>query len=160
MGALYALLIVFCSPPKNSTWYWPLAFFYHQGGLLPVMVLIIIGSALGVDPIAKYIFQCKPMLIFGRISYSQYLLQYPVYGLLQTYVGHGVTCQVLFPFVLITMAFLTERFVGRTYTEAQRVSQQNGVPGLDEKVIEKIELCMGSVADWSQCRGRHVQSSP
>lgn len=112
------------------------------GGLLPVMLLVIFGGALGADPIAKYVFQSRPMLVLGRISYSQYLLQYPVSRLVSIYLGHGLEYKIVFPVALVVAAYLTERVLGQTCTTSLRARKAGS--GLDEKAIAYVDTCIAS----------------
>ena len=45
----------------------------HNGGLLPLMLLIILGAAVGRDPLAKYVLATPVFVVLGRISYAQCL---------------------------------------------------------------------------------------
>eukprot|EP00931_Biecheleriopsis_adriatica_P037655 TRINITY_DN2159_c0_g1_i4.p1 TRINITY_DN2159_c0_g1~~TRINITY_DN2159_c0_g1_i4.p1 ORF type:complete len:500 (-),score=61.01 TRINITY_DN2159_c0_g1_i4:298-1797(-) len=137
--ALYAGVVALypsqSNPVSNSPWYLAC----HNGGMLPIMILVLMGGALGLDPIAKYIFQCKIFLVLGRISYSQYLLQYNVWALLTRCISDKFTVQIVFPFVLVTFAYVTERFVGRVYTEWQRLRGEKGEKGCDEVLIARCD---------------------
>eukprot|EP00928_Gymnodinium_smaydae_P098161 TRINITY_DN906_c0_g1_i1.p1 TRINITY_DN906_c0_g1~~TRINITY_DN906_c0_g1_i1.p1 ORF type:complete len:419 (+),score=58.63 TRINITY_DN906_c0_g1_i1:115-1371(+) len=91
-------------------------FLLHNGGLLPLFALIIVGSSLGVDPIAMHIFKTPVMSLLGRISVYQYLLQYVVKDYLTArFPGLGIPwtfgLKVLYPFVLVGCAVLLEEFV-------------------------------------------------
>eukprot|EP00928_Gymnodinium_smaydae_P078886 TRINITY_DN62944_c0_g1_i1.p1 TRINITY_DN62944_c0_g1~~TRINITY_DN62944_c0_g1_i1.p1 ORF type:complete len:410 (-),score=65.88 TRINITY_DN62944_c0_g1_i1:108-1337(-) len=92
----------------------PSAYFMtmHNGGFMPVFFLIITGSALGVDPLAKYLFQSRIFQFLGRISYSQYLLQSPIWTLAGHLWGHDTLARKLyFPALLTVAAYLTEAYV-------------------------------------------------
>eukprot|EP00930_Biecheleria_cincta_P101557 TRINITY_DN931_c0_g3_i3.p1 TRINITY_DN931_c0_g3~~TRINITY_DN931_c0_g3_i3.p1 ORF type:complete len:396 (+),score=55.11 TRINITY_DN931_c0_g3_i3:151-1338(+) len=42
----------------------------HNGGLIPIMLLIICGAALGKDPLARYALATPLFVVLGRISYG------------------------------------------------------------------------------------------
>merc|ERR1712217_882691 len=122
----------------SDRWY----LFWHNGGLLPVTLLVIMGGALGFDPIAKYIFQSKLFLTLGRISYSQYLLQYLVMEFLGNQITNTKQKMYVFPFVLLAVAYLMERYVTRVYTQFQRVRQEKGEIGWDERCFARVDKAL------------------
>mmetsp|Transcript_86479 Transcript_86479/g.217778 ORF Transcript_86479/g.217778 Transcript_86479/m.217778 type:complete len:246 (+) Transcript_86479:1-738(+) len=110
----------------------------HQGGLIPIMFLIIIGAAVGVDPLTTWIFKSLPLIILGRISYVQYLTQRSVWDLLRL---HFPTTSVAwaYPFVLVIWAYLVQRWVESPYTEWQRVRMEKDDKGFVEKCIAFLD---------------------
>jgi len=99
---------------QTRSFYWVV----HNGGLLPVMVLILLGSAGGADPIAKHVFQSRIGVALAKTSYSQYLLQFQVMDVLQS--NFPTHAKVLLPFVLPVSAYLVERFFTRPMTAWQK----------------------------------------
>jgi peptidoglycan/LPS O-acetylase OafA/YrhL len=128
---LYGLFVVFVDADEPS-----LKYFFHNGGLLPVQLLILIGGATGVDPIAKYIFGSRLFTFLGRISYAQYLMQDPVFTFTRTHIS-GEDPKKYFLFVLIPVAWLTTRFVERPYTEWQRSVRQPWMIAYIDRALER-----------------------
>jgi peptidoglycan/LPS O-acetylase OafA/YrhL len=134
---VYALLVIFAD-------YQLLYLFYHNGGILPLMVLIILGCAVGADPAARYLFRSKPLLLMSRFSYSQYLLQESVWDFTSYHIGvHSYWGQrVAFPVILLASAYLCERFLTSPYSDWQRWRQEKKIKGIDDWAIEKADLLM------------------
>eukprot|EP00928_Gymnodinium_smaydae_P093074 TRINITY_DN7709_c0_g2_i1.p1 TRINITY_DN7709_c0_g2~~TRINITY_DN7709_c0_g2_i1.p1 ORF type:complete len:492 (+),score=42.34 TRINITY_DN7709_c0_g2_i1:63-1478(+) len=151
---VYGLLVALAPSGPDGDMY---VLISHQGGLMPVMLLILTGGALGVDPLAKYVFQSRPFLMLGRISYTQYLLQFSVYSMLANYLS-GNQLLVAFPFVLLAIAYLIESYVGRVYTEWQRMRQEKGLIGLDDKFIKFVEGRLDRWV-WQKISGRRQSTS-
>lgn len=131
---LWAVIaIVLVLNPKNQTYY----IFFHTGGAIPSMALVLLGSAVGVDPIARFVFQCRVFKVLARLSYSQYVLQIPVAMFLSFYLvpeNHKAQQRlpvspqtpiflIVYPFALLSAAYLAERFIGRPYAEWQRAQE-------------------------------------
>jgi peptidoglycan/LPS O-acetylase OafA/YrhL len=117
-------------------------YFFHNGGVLPLQLLILIGGATGVDPIAKYIFGSRLFIFLGRISFAQYLLQEPIWQFTRL---HFTTDQLstedpkkYFLYILIPAAWLTTRFVERPYTEWQRSVRE---PWMIAQIDRALEWC-------------------
>merc|ERR1712039_792272 len=103
---------------------------FHSGGVLPILILVLLGGALGTDPLAKHTFQNRIFKFLGRISYPQYLLQVPVQILLTYYlVPNNTKAQaremavltepiflMVFPFALLASAYAAERWIVRPYS--------------------------------------------
>jgi peptidoglycan/LPS O-acetylase OafA/YrhL len=151
---LYTVLVLLLDMSQGDDWY----VFFHNGGLLPIMILIIIGGALGLDPLARYVFQSQLFLLLGRISYAQYLAQYLVFKTsLLGRIEDLTTRQIVFPCVLLPFAYFIERFVARIYTEWQRARQARGERGCDEQAIAAIDKWMGKC--WNGlCVGRDLKA--
>merc|ERR1712187_494546 len=111
------------------------------------MLLVILGGALGIDPIAKFIFQSQAFLMLGRISYAQYLSQYLVMRFLSQYMADEKPRLCIFPFALLTVAYLIERYITRVYTDFQRTRQEKGELGWDERCIEKLDKVVSICID-------------
>jgi len=99
---------------------------FHNGGLIPILVLILLGCGLGEDPLVKYLFRTNVFRILGRISYSQYLLQDPVSSFLAFYLipdrhgpwGHNPIPEkflIVYPFVLLPSAYFIENYFVQPY---------------------------------------------
>jgi len=107
---------------------------FHNGGILPILILVLLGGALGTDPLAKHVFQTRIFKVLGQISYPQYLLQVPVQTFLSYYLlPNNPKAQaraidgptepiflVVFPFALLASAWAAERWIVRPYTAWQR----------------------------------------
>lgn len=102
-------------------------FLFHNGGVLPLMLLLLAGGSIGCDPIAKYVCQNRLFAVLGRMSYAQYLLQYNVWYLMAAYFPNKADLQLVFPFALLLLAFLVERCVTRIVTEWQRWRAEKGI---------------------------------
>jgi len=147
--------------------------FFHNGGAVPSMALVLLGSATGVDPIAKVVFQSKAFKVLARVSYSQYLLQIPVAIFLAYYLcpGDAKAQQRLpsspqepaflasFPFVLLGAAYLAERFIGRPFTEWQRAREREGAPGLEDEVLAWYSSLTAALHRLTCCRGKGSSGS-
>ncbi|CAK0794262.1 unnamed protein product [Prorocentrum cordatum] len=129
---VYAFIVVFVD-------YHAMYLFYHNGGILPLMVLILLGCALGVDPAATYLFRSRPLLLMGRISYNQYILQETVWDFAEYNIGvhSSFWKKVLFPVLLLASAYLCERFFTSPLTQWQRWRQEKNIKGIDDWAIEK-----------------------
>eukprot|EP00928_Gymnodinium_smaydae_P014001 TRINITY_DN1507_c0_g2_i1.p1 TRINITY_DN1507_c0_g2~~TRINITY_DN1507_c0_g2_i1.p1 ORF type:complete len:451 (+),score=41.42 TRINITY_DN1507_c0_g2_i1:210-1562(+) len=120
--------------PSETYSYW----FFHNGGLIPVMLLILMGGALGVDPLATYIFQSKPFLVLGRISYVQYFMQFTVHQMVETNLSGehlASTRYWAYPFVLTLFSYCVERFFTSPYIEWHRWRQEKGHECWDDKFV-------------------------
>lgn len=129
--------------------------FFHNGGLLPIMVLIMFGAALGVDPIAKHLFQSRVGRFLGNLSYAQYLMQMPVFYFFVSFVDleslpldslmrgpmkiFPGSVQLAFPVALVAVAAFVQRYVQRPFTEWQQWRSQRGVKGSAELVIARVD---------------------
>jgi len=128
--------------------------FCHNGGIAPLIALVLLGGATGADPLANYVFQSKFFRSLGQLSYSQYLLQMPVGIFLAYYlIPDSPAAQErrfdfnptkpafltsFFP-LLVLCAYLAQRFIERPYTDWQRHRATSGILGADDKLIAKIE---------------------
>lgn len=128
----------------------PYYYFFHTGGLLPVMFFILIGAAIGRDPLTVWLFRCKPMLVLGRISYMQYLMQHIVFEWVKTafgWQGHPYVKWGFVPFLLV-FSYICQRFVERPYTEYQRMRAEKGIRGCDDDFIDFVD---GKCARCKKC---------
>eukprot|EP00429_Kryptoperidinium_foliaceum_P013380 CAMPEP_0176039728 /NCGR_PEP_ID=MMETSP0120_2-20121206/19695_1 /TAXON_ID=160619 /ORGANISM="Kryptoperidinium foliaceum, Strain CCMP 1326" /LENGTH=515 /DNA_ID=CAMNT_0017373123 /DNA_START=39 /DNA_END=1586 /DNA_ORIENTATION=- len=116
-------------------------YFFHNGGMLPVMLLVLIGAAIGKDPITVWVFRSKPMLTLGRISYLQYLMQHVLQGWVKRTFGweDNHTAKVLFLPALLLFSYCCQRWVEKPYTEYQRWRGEKGVKGCDDRCIDRLE---------------------
>jgi len=112
----YAVLIgaIACSPSwdfkTGENWGRYIFWFVHNGGVIPLMALIIMGAATGVDPIAKYVLQSKPMKVLADLSYAQYLLQFNVHQIVTLNLPgdeNAIARKIVFPFALTAISFCT-----------------------------------------------------
>eukprot|EP00928_Gymnodinium_smaydae_P051139 TRINITY_DN3465_c0_g6_i1.p1 TRINITY_DN3465_c0_g6~~TRINITY_DN3465_c0_g6_i1.p1 ORF type:complete len:432 (-),score=60.97 TRINITY_DN3465_c0_g6_i1:285-1580(-) len=112
-GAVLGYLIYFICVPSMKIPQCPSGRFLllHNGGFVPIHLLIIMACAVGVDPLAKYVFCSRIFNFLGRISYSQYLLQGPLWLAVTNRVHDPYTARKVFPVVLLLSAYLTEAFV-------------------------------------------------
>lgn len=127
-------------------------FFCLLGGVIPVMGLVLIGGAVGTDPLAKHVFQNQVFSVLGRVSFAMYILQLPVAIVLASYLAPespGVQDRLpanptvpaflaIFPFVLLAVAWAAERYVERPYNEWQRWRTERGMPGADERLLARL----------------------
>lgn len=123
--SIYFLLAFFLHPHK---WFMS----WHNRALLPVMLLVLTGTALGADPIAKYIFKWPIFIFLGRTSHVQCLIE---------------LVQLLLPFALVASAFAIERLISRPYAKWQLERQEEG-KSLTERCIahidREIDMCLRS----------------
>lgn len=132
---------------------------FHNGGLIPIMVLMIFGAAVGDDPLVRHVLRQKPFVVLGQLSYAQYLMQFPAF-LFVTRCNFAFRFsegdKILFPLVLLLVGYLVQRYVQRPYTEWQRWRQQRGVVGTDERVIAWAEgLGSSLLSSWRGSLGPH-----
>merc|ERR1711924_478786 len=132
-------------------------------GILPLMILILLGCAIGVDPAATYLSRRKPLLLLSRFSYSQYLLQESVWDFTAYHIGvHSYWGQRLaFPLLLLTSAYFCERFLTSPYSDWQRWRQEKKIKGVDDWVIERADhlmdrarLCLCTSREWNGSMAR------
>jgi len=132
----------------------PVYAFVHQGGLIPLMLLILLGAAVGVDPLTEWVFKCGFLLALGRFSYLQYLNQSLVWHWMQrTFLSTWgeVAIDVTYPFVLMVVAYFMQRWYETPYTEWQRVRMEKKVLGFVEKavaIVDKRHNCLVCVCSW------------
>jgi peptidoglycan/LPS O-acetylase OafA/YrhL len=88
----------------------------HNGGILPIMVLILAGGAAGVDPIARA-FRNPLFQGLAKISYAQYVLQSPVSKMLRQTGMPISTFKICYLPVLIICAFVAQRLVEKPYAD-------------------------------------------
>lgn len=133
----------------------PIYYFVHQGGLIPLMLLIILGAAVGVDPLTEWVFKCGLLLAFGRFSYVQYLNQSLIWHWMQSRflsTWGEVAIDVAYPFILMAIAYFMQRWFETPYTEWQRIRMEKKVHGLVEKTIAMVDkrhnglICVCSMA--------------
>jgi len=112
--------------------------FLHNGGLLPAMVLVLIGAAIGIEPIATLIFRNRIFLMLGRISYIQYLMQMRVWYFIGRYLSPTGQRVLAIP-LLIAWAYFCQRWFERPFTDWQRWRAEKGVLGCDERAIRWLD---------------------
>jgi len=115
IGYLMYVLIVTCCPDHWFDQSTRAFYFLHGGGVIPIMALVLLGAAAGVDPLAEWIFKSKPLLILGRISYQQYLFQRVIWDIMEANLDMSIY-KWWYPFVLIAWAYVFERFVDAPIT--------------------------------------------
>eukprot|EP00928_Gymnodinium_smaydae_P042080 TRINITY_DN28395_c0_g1_i1.p1 TRINITY_DN28395_c0_g1~~TRINITY_DN28395_c0_g1_i1.p1 ORF type:complete len:505 (+),score=61.59 TRINITY_DN28395_c0_g1_i1:59-1516(+) len=135
----------------------------HNGGMLPLMLLILGGGAAGVDPMAKYVFNWKPFVVLARLSYAQYILHEWVREILHHY-SWGM--YIAIP-VLIPVSYVAQRVVERPFTEWQRNRAQQGILGWEERaitkmdnVIDKTSVSLNSILACRRKKAPNVASTP
>jgi len=128
---VYALLVV-CDPKDHGY----LAF--HNGGLIPLMGLILVGAAVGVDPIADWIFKSSPFIMVGRVSYIQYLFQRSVWTMMKLQFNADWFPWV-FPFVLVAFAWAFQRWLEAPLTDWQRLRLESDTKGGLEQIIDWLD---------------------
>lgn len=111
--------------------------FFHSGGLLPLMLLIIAGLGSGHDPLA-HVLSVHPFILLGSIAYAMYLLQFRIFRLL-VFVNGEEPPLLLFPLVLILCAYVFYIFIEVPYTQWQQWRAVKGKVGIDDKVIDFID---------------------
>lgn len=81
------------------------------------------------------------MLVLGRISFMQYLMQHVLQGWVRRTFGWdgNHTAQVLFVPFLLLFSYCSQRWVERPYTEYQRWRQEKGVKGFEDRCIDWLE---------------------
>jgi len=83
--------------------------FFHNGGLLPVQVIVILGAAFGVDPLAVHVLSSRPMGWLGRLSYIQYLMQGVVWSFLKGAVDNDHVVQIAYFPALVLFSWCCQR---------------------------------------------------
>lgn len=119
----YIALIPFDDPSWKSENY----YFWHAGGMMPIMALVLLGATAGIDPLAQWVFKSKPFLVLGRISYMQYLFQRSVWQFTNLHLGSW-TAQRVYPFILVAVSYLLQRFFEAPMTEMQSKRMKSGDP--------------------------------
>jgi len=167
LWAIIAIILVLS--PQNETYY----IFFHTGGALPSMVLVLLGSAVGVDPIARIVFQCRVFKVLAQLSYAQYVLQIPVAVFLSFYLVPESSMArqhipsspqkpvflMVYPVVLLCAAYLAERFISRPYVEWQRAQERQervagqGFEGKAQKSQAVTDVEATKVASCAAGRG-------
>jgi len=152
---LYAVLLF-----AATDWIDPYYYFFHNGGMMPIMLLILIGAAIGQDPITTWVFRSKPMLVLGRISYMQYLMQHVLQGWIELNFGWdgNIVAQAIFVPCLMVFSYACQRWVEKPYTEYQRWRTEKKIKGVDDRVIEKMEGGLERMSRTIACRSRLPQS--
>lgn len=148
----YVLLVLFAGDTTKDYYY-----FYHNGGLMPVMLLVLVGAAVGKDPLTVWLFRSKPLLVLGRLSYAQYLTQHIVWYWMVNSFGWDDTsgAKTLFLPSLVIFAYFAQRYIERPYTEYQRLRQEKGIKGWDDRCIERLD---GLFDALRHCRKRAFHS--
>jgi len=129
--ALYSVM-VFVLGNQVSHFY----MIFHNGGMIPIMGLLVLGAATGVDPITEWLFKSRPFIMLGRISYIQYLMQRSVWVFLNTHFEENLV-NVLYPFALIGFAYILQATFEAPYTEWQRLTADK--VGLVGRAIEQLD---------------------
>jgi len=138
--ALYATVYCFVPLHSKEGWLKRAPDLARNGGLIPIMMLVLLGAAIGVDPITRWIFRLKPLLVLGRISYLQYLFQKIVWNVVK-HLNRDlpVTKTTFFICVLIGWAYVVQRWFEYPFTEYQLQRQKSDKKGIDQRVIERLD---------------------
>jgi len=94
LGATLSLLILcvlfFSFSPYDNVplTSWPLMPLLMHGGLLPLLGMMVVGLAAGVDPIAK-LFARAPLRWTEKIAFATFILQVPVHNTVRDLTGWG-----------------------------------------------------------------------
>jgi len=145
---IYAGMVAFLTKYIKSHYY-----FFHNGGMLPVMLLVLLGAAIGTDPLAVWVFRSKPFMVLGRISYLQYLMQHVLQGWIAFTFGwdNNPVAQAVFIPALLVFSYICQRWVEKPYTLYQRWRLEKGVRGCDDVVIERLESGFAATAACLRC---------
>jgi len=135
MGFTLWFALVACNQFVVSVHRAPTYYILHNGGLLPLMILILGGGALGADPLAQHVFRWRPFMILARLSFSQYILQGWVQEILQ---HHTLGMYFALP-VLLPVAYIAQRVLERPLSDWQRQRARDGVLGWDEELVARVE---------------------
>lgn len=152
--ALYIFMVIFMRSPycsDDDQPQCPKNLVLHNGALIPVMGLVLLGAAAGADPLAEWVFKWRPFLVLGQLSYVQYLMQKPVWNFLRDHFPNFDSRFVYIP-TLIVFAFLCQRWAEIPYTEWQRNRMKKGEKGFVEVFIEFVDRQISS----TQCRRASV----
>lgn len=125
------LLLIFIYVSYDERW-----LFYHSGGLLPFMVLILWSLSLAQDPIA-YVFGREPFSTLGRISYAMYILQFRVWWFVYHFEGEAP--KKTFPFYLLAVSYLVHHFIEAPYIEWQSLRRERQEVGFDDQVVDVLD---------------------
>jgi len=149
----------------DSKWW----LFWHNGGCMPFMLLVILGSATGSDPIAKYIFTHPFPVALAQLSFSQYLLQFPIHNVMvrfmpfpppgagDRYMAWPFWANVAYIPILISVAYMVQRFLQRPYTEWQNWRAEKKIKGTDDLLIERIDAYIASLTAPPPTESNDVQ---
>lgn len=136
--SIYILLVALAPSEWVVSLSSPVYYFSHNGGLMPVMGLVLLGAAVGIDPLAEWIFKSHPFLMLGRISYIQYLFQRSIWNFVKEHAA-GDILMWLYPIVLIAWAYSVQRWLQAPLTDWQISRMESGTKGVAEKTIDWLE---------------------
>jgi len=131
VGYLLYVVLAVCEPPIPDS-------VAHNGGLIPIMFLVIMGAAVDVDPLTTWIFRSLPFITLGKLSFAQYLMQRPVWDLLRRNLSDEFTIKA-YPFILVLSAYLVQRWIGSPYAEWNRVCLEKDEKGAMKKCIAFLD---------------------
>lgn len=137
-GSYIALVLI--SPVDVDKYY----YFFHNGGVLPAMLLVLLGAAVGQDPLTVWLFRSRPMLVLGRLSYIQYLMQHDIKRWMDHTFGwdDNPTARTWYLPVLIVFSYVCQRWVERPYTDYQRWRLEKEILGCDDYLIRRVDACI------------------
>jgi len=130
--------------------------FLHNGGLLPLHLLIIISACLGADPLAQ-VFESRVFQFLGSFSYEQYVLQDIVWHILvvslqrsawHELLRHRIHQYFLYPVILPLCAYVCHKLVTLVFVDYQRKSPN----GIDAKFIRVVDEGIQKLASVWQTR--------
>eukprot|EP00928_Gymnodinium_smaydae_P020256 TRINITY_DN17832_c0_g1_i1.p1 TRINITY_DN17832_c0_g1~~TRINITY_DN17832_c0_g1_i1.p1 ORF type:complete len:505 (+),score=49.28 TRINITY_DN17832_c0_g1_i1:170-1684(+) len=115
-------------------------YYFHNGGMLPVMLLIIMGASVGIDPIATWLLRSKPMMVLGSISYAQYLMQHILRHMMDDFFGwtDNALLRACFVPMLVAFAYFCHTCVEEPYTQYQRWQEEKGVTDNLSRILKWI----------------------
>eukprot|EP00928_Gymnodinium_smaydae_P030125 TRINITY_DN22475_c0_g1_i1.p1 TRINITY_DN22475_c0_g1~~TRINITY_DN22475_c0_g1_i1.p1 ORF type:complete len:587 (+),score=30.63 TRINITY_DN22475_c0_g1_i1:237-1997(+) len=120
-------------------------YFFNHGGLIPVMILIMIGAAIRQDPLAVLLFRWRPVIALGRISYIQLIMQRLVWQWMQDTFGWNIISKLGFMPVLTACSYMCYRYIERPFTQYQLLRQERGIRGCDERCINTFDSFMAMI---------------
>jgi peptidoglycan/LPS O-acetylase OafA/YrhL len=102
LSYLLGMVIIFLLFTNKTS----LALYMNNGLLSPLFFMIIVGIAFDVSPLTKTLSN-KFLVFLGNSSYSIYILQYPVYILMQTVLQEKVFQGKAFYLYLTTLLLIS-----------------------------------------------------
>lgn len=128
-------------------------YFFHNGGILPCMLLLLVGGSIGADPLSTTFMQSRLFAVLGRMSYAQYLLQFNIWYLTLTYFPNQAEAQTIYPFALLLSAYFTERSITRAHTQWQRWRSSQGAPSSVGKALKVLQTRAQGLRSVMSCKG-------
>jgi peptidoglycan/LPS O-acetylase OafA/YrhL len=97
---------------------------WRNGGMMPIHALIIVGLALGVDPLAK-VFSQSPLRRLGDLSYAIFVLQCPTFRAVTMWtINTGVNRYYVYPLILLAFAALAHHGFAQVFVTYLRLRRQ------------------------------------